>query len=140
MLSAALLLLTIKLLAINPHELLVRERVDLVEVNHFYDEQGRLVFDQVIFYDWSPEHSRYMVRAWRMVKSPTQLPEPDWIGGGARFPVDRRRSLAARARPELSRDVDAVRPGACRARVSAARAAARAASYATGICARPVSP
>jgi len=30
-----------------------REQVDLVELNHFYDEQGRLVFDQLIFYDWA---------------------------------------------------------------------------------------
>jgi hypothetical protein len=53
-----------------------------MEVNHFYDEQGRLVFDQVIFYDWAPEHSRYNVRAWRLVKNPAQLPERDWRDGG----------------------------------------------------------
>ena len=69
-------------LGINPVEDVARERVDLMEVNHFYDEQGRLVFDQVIFYDWSPEHSRYMVRAWRLEKNPTQLPERDWRDGG----------------------------------------------------------
>ena len=67
---------------LNPTEDVARERVDLMEVNHFYDEQGRLVFDQIIFYDWSPEHSRYMVRAWRMVKNPAQLPERDWRDGG----------------------------------------------------------
>lgn len=70
------------LLGLNPTEDVSREKVDLMEVNHFYDEQGRLVFDQVIFYDWSPEHSRYMVRAWRLVKNPTQLPERDWRDGG----------------------------------------------------------
>jgi hypothetical protein len=69
-------------LGLNPAEDVARERVDLMEVNHFYDEQGRLVFDQVIFYDWSPEHSRYMVRAWRLVKNPSQLPERDWRDGG----------------------------------------------------------
>jgi len=69
-------------LGLNPTEDVAREKVDLMEVNHFYDEQGRLVFDQVIFYDWSPEHSRYMVRAWRLVKNPTQLPERDWRDGG----------------------------------------------------------
>jgi hypothetical protein len=69
-------------LGINPTEDVARERVDLMEVNHFYDEQGRLVFDQVIFYDWSPDHSRYMVRAWRLVKNPSQLPERDWRDGG----------------------------------------------------------
>ena len=36
------------LLGLNPTEDVSREKVDLMEVNHFYDEQGRLVFDQVI--------------------------------------------------------------------------------------------
>ena len=31
---------------------IAREEVDLIEVNHFFDEQGRLVFEQLIFYDW----------------------------------------------------------------------------------------
>ena len=43
------------------------DEVDLVEINHFFDEQGRLVFDQVIFYDWCPEDSRYQVRDWRLL-------------------------------------------------------------------------
>lgn len=54
------------------------ENVDLVEVNHFYDDQGRHVFDQMIFYDWSSLRNRYQVRAWRLVKSPTQLPHKQW--------------------------------------------------------------
>jgi hypothetical protein len=53
-----------------------------MEVNHFYDEQGRLVFDQIIFYDWSADDARYMVRAWRLVKNPNQLPQRDWKSGG----------------------------------------------------------
>lgn len=69
-------------LGLNPYEDVARDSVDLIEVNHFYDEHGRLVFDQVIFYDWSPEHSRYMVRAWRLVKNPAQLPQRDWQDGG----------------------------------------------------------
>ena len=36
---------------LNPVENVAQDHVDLVEVNHFYDEQGKLVFDQVIFYD-----------------------------------------------------------------------------------------
>lgn len=67
---------------IAPPEDIARESVDLIEVNHFYDEQGRLVFDQLIFYDWSPPDSRYMVRAWRLVKSPSQLPQRDFRDGG----------------------------------------------------------
>ena len=69
-------------LGLNPRENVARETVDLIEVNHFYDEYGRLVFDQVIFYDWSADDSRYMVRAWRLVKNPAQLPQRDWQDGG----------------------------------------------------------
>jgi hypothetical protein len=60
----------------------VVEQVDLVEVNHFYDELGRKVFDQTIFYYWSPDDGRHMVRAWRLVKSDAQLPQRDWERGG----------------------------------------------------------
>ncbi len=59
------------LCCLNPVDDVARDRVDVIEINHFYDEQGRLVFDQTIFYDWSPDHSRYMVRAWRLVKNPS---------------------------------------------------------------------
>ena len=63
---------------VNPVENLATDSVDLVEINHFYDEAGKHVFDQVIFYDWSPRHNRYHVRAWRLLKHPTQIPRRDW--------------------------------------------------------------
>jgi len=69
-------------LGIAPQDDVVRESVDLIELNHFYDEHGRLVFDQVIFYDWSAGEARYNVRAWRLVKNPAQLPQRDWRLGG----------------------------------------------------------
>jgi hypothetical protein len=68
--------------AIAPQEDVTRESVDLIELNHFYDEHGRLVFDQVIFYDWSAADARYNVRAWRLVKNPAQLPQRDWSSRG----------------------------------------------------------
>lgn len=54
------------------------DRVDLVEVNHFYDDKGHLVFDQIIFYDWSASRRRFNVRDWRLLKSPAQMPQRDW--------------------------------------------------------------
>lgn len=63
---------------LNPIEDVADERVDLVEVNHFYDDKGRLVFDQIIFYDWEAELGRYNVRAWRLLKKPAQVPHRDW--------------------------------------------------------------
>ena len=73
---------TLLSIGLAPKEDVARESVDLIELNHFYDEHGRLVFDQVIFYDWSLAESRYNVRAWRLVKNPSQLPQRDWSGGG----------------------------------------------------------
>lgn len=56
----------------------LRQRVDLIELNHFVDDEGREVFRQVIFYDWSHEHRRFHVRAWRLVKRDSQLPLRRW--------------------------------------------------------------
>lgn len=69
------------LCGLPPREDVASEQVDLVEVNHFYDDQGRHVFDQVIFYDWADGHGRHMVRAWRLVKNPSQLPQRNWKDG-----------------------------------------------------------
>lgn len=66
--------LTLAICGSNPQTVIAKDHVDLVEVNHHYDEQGRLLFDQVIFYEWSPDQQRYNVRDWRLVKSPSQLP------------------------------------------------------------------
>lgn len=48
--------------------------VDLVELNHFLDDHGREVFRQVVFFDWSRKSRQFEVRAWRLVKHPSQLP------------------------------------------------------------------
>ncbi len=48
--------------------------VDLIEINHCYDENGQLVFDQLLYYDWCPSQNRYNVRDWRLLKSRIQLP------------------------------------------------------------------
>jgi hypothetical protein len=74
--------LALLLLALVPADDVVCDRVALIEVNHFYDEQGRLIFDQAIFYDWCPERERYQVRAWQLIKGPGQLPTRDWARGG----------------------------------------------------------
>jgi hypothetical protein len=78
--TAAVLLLSA--VALDSHAGITADRVDLVELNHFYDEQGRLVFDQLIFYDWFPDDARYQVRAWRLIKSPSQVPQRNLNGPG----------------------------------------------------------
>ena len=72
--SATTLAVYLSLLGLNPGRDIPEERVDLIEINHFHDDQGRPVFDQIIFYDWSAADSRYQVRDWRLLKSPNQIP------------------------------------------------------------------
>jgi hypothetical protein len=68
-------------LALAPTNDVAHDVVDLIEVNHFYDEHGRLVFDQVIFYDWCGSQCRYQVRAWRLLKTPAQVPQKNFHTG-----------------------------------------------------------
>lgn len=67
----------ISLVGLDPVEGMIHERVDLVELNHCYDEAGKHAFDQVIFYEWSPGRQVYQVLAWRMVKHSSQVPQRD---------------------------------------------------------------
>jgi hypothetical protein len=60
------------------------DHCDLVELNHFHDFQGRNVYDQVIFYEWSPEHSRYHVRSWMIVEDSSRLPKRNYSDGSYR--------------------------------------------------------
>ena len=53
-----------------------KAKVDLVELNHFLDDHGREVFRQVVFFDWSSDNRQFEVRAWRLIKHPSQLPRP----------------------------------------------------------------
>ena len=47
----------------------VTEKVDLIELNHFYDDLGRHAYDQVIFYEWSPDYRRFHVIAWCLLEN-----------------------------------------------------------------------
>ncbi len=58
----------------EPNDSVLRDHVDLIEVNHYHDAHGRHVFDQLIFYDWSRQKRRFDVRAWRLIKADNQLP------------------------------------------------------------------
>jgi hypothetical protein len=75
----------------------VEEYVDLIELNHFYDQQGRHVYDQVIFYERTPDTGRFQVRAWCLVEdrdalnrrpvknSETQRYQVDWLDNDQRL-------------------------------------------------------
>ena len=68
-------------MCLDPVEDIARDEVDLIEINHFYDGKGNPVFDQIIFYDWSPTQCRFNVRAWRLLKKPGQVPQRNWKTG-----------------------------------------------------------
>jgi hypothetical protein len=64
-------------LGTSPVKHVTVDQVDVIEYNHFYDDQGRHVFDQLIFYDWSPGDNRYQIRDWRLIKHVSQTPQHD---------------------------------------------------------------
>lgn len=43
-----------------------RDDVSVIELNHYVNEKGGLVLTQWIFWDWTPQHRRFQVRAWRL--------------------------------------------------------------------------
>ena len=47
----------------------VEDRVAMTEVNHFFDDDARPIFTQVIFWEWDHDQHRFRVVAWRMLKS-----------------------------------------------------------------------
>jgi len=83
-------MIAILLLAIAATSSSFIEYVDLIELNHFHDHRGRLVYDQVIFYERTPTTGRFQVRSWclandeqpnrRPVKNETSgLYQVDWF-------------------------------------------------------------
>lgn len=74
--------------AILPAQDIARDHVDLIELNHVYDEHGVLLFSQLIFFEWSESSRRYEVRAWRSLRVVGQLPQRDWLRKGWRLEWD----------------------------------------------------
>lgn len=65
----------------DPHPGVIIDRVDMIEINHFCDDQGRAILHQLIFYDWSEEAGRYQVRDWLPLRKTYQHPRRDWGTG-----------------------------------------------------------
>jgi len=65
-----------------PNEPVVDDRADLIEVNHYFDENGELVLDQVIFWQSDGDQGDFRVLDWRFKKSEQQVPRRDWHRGG----------------------------------------------------------
>ena len=57
------------------------ERVDLIERNAYYDQDGKLLLTQALFFEWCDREARYQVLAWRLIKTPANEPRPCRDGG-----------------------------------------------------------
>lgn len=69
------------LLALNPLDHAIHDAVDRIEVNHVYNQDGGLSFDQWIGWDWNIRKSRWDVVAWRMmrdVRRECQMQKRQW--------------------------------------------------------------
>lgn len=63
----------------------VSEAVDMIELNHFHDAQGRAVYDQVIFYEWSASRQVFHVRAWCLVEKDKPLAKQPVFSNASRL-------------------------------------------------------
>jgi hypothetical protein len=87
-------------LALAPPAAVLTDTAEIVELNHFFDADGRLVFDQIIFWEWRDDLAGLHVFAWRLCKSSAQIPLRDWPRGGYSatwFDGDRFRQVRARS-------------------------------------------
>lgn len=62
-------LITMLALSVIPRAGEIPDDVDVIELNHFYDEHGKPVFSQFIFWDWDHKHATHVVRAWIMAET-----------------------------------------------------------------------
>lgn len=60
-----------------PNQGFVVDEVELVEWNHYYDGQGRHVFEQLIFWDWNGKKGKHEIVDWRMYKHHGMIPIKD---------------------------------------------------------------
>lgn len=61
------------------------DRVGFVEINRVYGDNGKCTLEQVCFADWwefNLDDSRFLYRAWRLYRCPTQIPVRDYQRGG----------------------------------------------------------
>ena len=65
------------------------DNVDMIELNHFYDQRGCHVYDQVIFWRQDPATKSFEVAAWTMADQTDKYPhrsngnvwESKWFDG-----------------------------------------------------------
>lgn len=68
------MLILLLAMAANPPEDIVIDRCDVIELNHYYDGDGKKIFDQVIFWRWQSIDAgqRLECRDW-VIRRPPQV-------------------------------------------------------------------
>lgn len=74
---AEAMIFAILLIAAIPYSDVVRDECDVLELNHFYTGEGKLVFSQWIFFTWNESKSRHDVVEWAMAKGRTMDADTD---------------------------------------------------------------
>ena len=67
-------------------------KVDLIEVHHFYDESGRWVFDQLLFWSYHADGKLHL-RKWRLLKDSSMMPQrgfKKWVCTWTEHGIERR--------------------------------------------------
>jgi hypothetical protein len=60
----------------------LEDRVDVIEINHYFDDQALPIFDQVIFWRFYTHLDEYHIVAWRILKDVRDHKDnKKWIGG-----------------------------------------------------------
>jgi len=75
-----LLLILMSLAIVKADVNTASDHCDLIEHNSYHDASGRLVLDQLIFWEWSPSLDRYHVREWTLSDNDKQ-PQRDYRSG-----------------------------------------------------------
>jgi len=68
-----------------PHEDALVDHVDLIELAHVYDGDGRKVLSQVIFWNWHWRDSKFHVCDWRIANAKSMRPRLDHRSGEYRL-------------------------------------------------------
>lgn len=64
-------------LCVGPQRIVIPDQVDVIELNHYYDAECKLVFSQWVFWEWDRESAEYRVRDWRLCRDARECPEFD---------------------------------------------------------------
>lgn len=61
----------------------IDQYVDLIELNHYFDKRGSLVYEQVIFYERTPTTGRFQVMSWCLAndEQPNRRPAKNETSG-----------------------------------------------------------